>query len=567
MLWKKITKTFTIFFSLFGWLIAALPPFNIEIPNARAAVPSGVIVAWPSTNDTIPTGWSEVTTLSTYYLEGTTIDPSAVAGGNTTHTHTSPTHTHTGHTHTGTTGNGSSASVATTNAGTAGAANAHAHAVTVGASASNVAQSANLGTASNDPPYTTVIWIKSNGTTDIPVGAWAYFNATAPSGWSSQSAGRYLKGTTNGGNGGATGGTSNAHTHTDSGHTHTESAHTHTGTTNATASKVNTAAGSGYSTGGHTHSVSSSGVTATEQPGVGVLANADGQPPFYILNTIQNDNASASLPLNVIAMWDGTVDTIPAGWKLCDGNNSTPSLNDKFIKGASTDLEISSTGGALTHTHAASTAHSHTVDSHTNTFTVSGDTGSQVVNASKTGRSIIGYDHTHTLSITGGGTTGTGTITADANSVNDNRPPYKEIVYIQYQGVAISISLTTDGSVNFGTLSENTTQDNTASGVNDVEVVSVDSGTAKLSIKSTVFTQGGNTWTLGASNGTNQVKWEFASSTTNWLTFSSAGTDYTLESSVAAPNTRNIYLRLTTPSPSSWYTAFSASVTVTASAP
>ncbi|MFH1645240.1 MAG: hypothetical protein ABIB11_02360 [Candidatus Omnitrophota bacterium] len=30
----------------------------------------------------------------------------------------------------------------------------------------------------------------------------------------------------------------------------------------------------------------------------------------------------------------GSIDTIPAGWLLCDGTNETPDLRDKFIFGA-----------------------------------------------------------------------------------------------------------------------------------------------------------------------------------------------------------------------------------------
>ena len=39
----------------------------------------------------------------------------------------------------------------------------------------------------------------------------------------------------------------------------------------------------------------------------------------------------------MIMMWSGTVATIPAGWYLCDGTNSTPDLTNKFIVGADAD--------------------------------------------------------------------------------------------------------------------------------------------------------------------------------------------------------------------------------------
>lgn len=52
---------------------------------------------------------------------------------------------------------------------------------------------------------------------------------------------------------------------------------------------------------------------------------------------------SDSIPSGLIAMWSGK--QIPTGWKLCDGQNGTPDLSDKFIMGASTADNIGETGG------------------------------------------------------------------------------------------------------------------------------------------------------------------------------------------------------------------------------
>ena len=43
----------------------------------------------------------------------------------------------------------------------------------------------------------------------------------------------------------------------------------------------------------------------------------------------------AGIPSGVIAMWSGATSAIPTGWVLCDGNNSTPDLRDRFVAGAS----------------------------------------------------------------------------------------------------------------------------------------------------------------------------------------------------------------------------------------
>lgn len=56
-----------------------------------------------------------------------------------------------------------------------------------------------------------------------------------------------------------------------------------------------------------------------------------------------------SIPPGLIAMWSGT--TVPEGWVLCNGENNTPDLSDKFIVGT-TDLEEN--GEAVTLTEAGS---------------------------------------------------------------------------------------------------------------------------------------------------------------------------------------------------------------------
>ncbi len=44
----------------------------------------------------------------------------------------------------------------------------------------------------------------------------------------------------------------------------------------------------------------------------------------------------SGLPSGVIAIWTGTIATIPSGYVICDGLNSTPNLLTKFIEGVAT---------------------------------------------------------------------------------------------------------------------------------------------------------------------------------------------------------------------------------------
>ena len=56
---------------------------------------------------------------------------------------------------------------------------------------------------------------------------------------------------------------------------------------------------------------------------------------------------AALLPTGVVCMWSGAITSIPTGWNLCDGQNSTPDLRGKFIIGAgATDASVTAKAGA-----------------------------------------------------------------------------------------------------------------------------------------------------------------------------------------------------------------------------
>ena len=44
-------------------------------------------------------------------------------------------------------------------------------------------------------------------------------------------------------------------------------------------------------------------------------------------------------------MWSGSVDAIPAGWALCNGENNTPNLRNRFIVGAGDEYSVGDVGG------------------------------------------------------------------------------------------------------------------------------------------------------------------------------------------------------------------------------
>lgn len=65
----------------------------------------------------------------------------------------------------------------------------------------------------------------------------------------------------------------------------------------------------------------------------------------------------------LIAIWSGAIADIPAGWHLCDGNDGTPDLRDRFVVGAGWHFNPHDTGGSDTHTHTfTGSGHSHDLE-------------------------------------------------------------------------------------------------------------------------------------------------------------------------------------------------------------
>lgn len=74
----------------------------------------------------------------------------------------------------------------------------------------------------------------------------------------------------------------------------------------------------------------------------------------------------------IIAMWSGTIITIPAGWALCNGLNGTPDLRNMFIVGAGATYSPGATGGAASVEPTTSTdgGHAHGGETANHTLTL-----------------------------------------------------------------------------------------------------------------------------------------------------------------------------------------------------
>ena len=66
------------------------------------------------------------------------------------------------------------------------------------------------------------------------------------------------------------------------------------------------------------------------------------------------------VPVGSIIMWNGAVNEIPTGWALCNGQNGTPDLRNRFVVGAGSSYTVGATGGEATHTLTVAEMPSHT---------------------------------------------------------------------------------------------------------------------------------------------------------------------------------------------------------------
>ena len=192
----------------------------------------------------------------------------------------------------------------------------------------------------------------------------------------------------------------------------------------------------------------SSGLIANTNP---IILGTDGRPPstiwlldgfFYkfvlsdandvVIQTYDNlygiinaqPPAATPIPAGGILLWSGSIGSIPAGYVLCNGNNGTPDLRDRFIVGAGSTYSVDATGGSanavvVSHTHTATvTDPGH---NHTSLITPSG--------AINSGGVDLAY---FTTGNTGTATTGITVTNASAgvSGTNANLPPYYALCYI-----------------------------------------------------------------------------------------------------------------------------------------
>lgn len=147
----------------------------------------------------------------------------------------------------------------------------------------------------------------------------------------------------------------------------------------------------------------------------------------------------------MIVLWSGAVGAIPSGWVLCDGNNGTPNLTDRFIVGAGNSYAVGATGGALTATSSSSGSHSHggatgntalttaqiPAHTHTTTFVQHANNSSGASAQGLVDGVVVGSGDV-TSNSAGGGDAHSHSISSDGTHTHtvDTRSPYYALCYI-----------------------------------------------------------------------------------------------------------------------------------------
>ncbi len=136
----------------------------------------------------------------------------------------------------------------------------------------------------------------------------------------------------------------------------------------------------------------------------------------------------------MIMLWSGSTGSIPSGWVLCNGSNSTPDLRNRFVVGAGDTYSVDATGGSadatlVSHTHTATSSvtdpgHKH-LSAQGTEFPQYGESGS--VNGPN-GLRTDGQGFTETK--TTGISVSTSLSTAGSSATNANLPPYYALAYI-----------------------------------------------------------------------------------------------------------------------------------------
>jgi len=140
---------------------------------------------------------------------------------------------------------------------------------------------------------------------------------------------------------------------------------------------------------------------------------------------------TSAFPSGGIILWSGSVATIPSGWVLCNGSNSTPDLRDRFVVGAGSTYAVAATGGSanaivVSHTHTATS----TVTDPGHLHTYRENTSPEYVGTGVFRTDVWNDSTTNTSTASTGITVSTTNSTEGSSGTGANLPPYYALCYI-----------------------------------------------------------------------------------------------------------------------------------------
>lgn len=257
---------------------------------------------------------------------------------------------------------------------------------------------------------------------------WTGSDSNIPTGWKRVTSlnSMYPKGTANATVPNTTGGAA-THEHVGTTHSHTDT-HVH-----SMSLAMNTGVSENIDDASNLERHSHSAVTSGAVSGGGLsnisctYSAISNDPPYYTVLFITPTTGVDEFPQNAIYLYDSS--DSKSGHYVCDGNNSTPNLADKYLKGdngtAAGDL-----GGSVTNVH--SLTHTHTVASHTHGTVNSGPPSSSLMvdgwgGIPNTGGSPAGHPHPLTPNAATAKLTGTVSLTTSETV----EPAYRKLLTVQ----------------------------------------------------------------------------------------------------------------------------------------
>jgi hypothetical protein len=172
--------------------------------------------------------------------------------------------------------------------------------------------------------------------------------------------------------------------------------------------------------------------SANDGSGSGLIAK-------YLDGYTAEEIMAAGSPPGVIAMWSGSEASIPSGWVLCNGLNSTPDLRDRFVVAAGSHYARNDTGGANTlttsgtvtvagHSLTASEIPKHTHGSITDYYPTNFIYTSETAGSLHYAHSIA--DNTNYTEYAGSGSAHTHSASWDGTDDQEKRPPFYALCFI-----------------------------------------------------------------------------------------------------------------------------------------